>query len=116
MIIHIKNLRLKGIIGIYDHERVQEQDIIINLEIHFDGTKAVETDQIEQTIDYDTITQQITKLIRDSKFYLVETLADKLLNLVMQEKRVLKARVEVDKPQALKNADSISVVAEGERN
>ncbi|MCK5391899.1 MAG: FolB domain-containing protein, partial [Deltaproteobacteria bacterium] len=59
MIIKIKNLKLRTIVGIYEWEKKTKQDIVINVEIEFDGSKAIETDNIEDTVDYKTITKKI---------------------------------------------------------
>ncbi|GMT48998.1 MAG: dihydroneopterin triphosphate 2'-epimerase [bacterium] len=115
MTITIKNLRLKGIIGIYEAERHNKQDIIIHVKIDFDGDQAAQKDEIKETIDYDSITNKIVDLVDKSKFYLLEKLAYQVLGIVMKDERVTKAWVEVEKPQAIPLADSVSVSCSGDR-
>jgi len=115
MTIKIKNLRLKGIIGIYERERLEPQDIIVNVEMDVDVQKAVISDDISDTIDYDSITERITELVAGSQYNLLETLAQKMLDIVMEDYRVLRGRVEVDKPQAVPRTDSVSLTSEARR-
>ena len=115
IIIHIKNLRLKAVFGVNEWERESKQDVVINVELEFDGTDAVKTDSVEHTVDYHTLTEKIVTAVEQSEFYLLESLANHVLHIVMQDQRVKKARVEVDKPQALELADSVSVSCSAER-
>ncbi len=116
MIIHIKNLRLRAVIGVFDWEREVQQDIVINAKIHFDGTQAAATDDIEQTFDYKAITKQVIKEVEHSRFHLLEKLAERILAVIMEDPRVEAASVEVDKPHALRFADSVSVSCEARRS
>lgn len=115
MIIRIKNMRLRGIVGINPPERTDKQAINVSAEIEFDGTRASETDQIEHTIDYRDISKQIATLVETSEFFLVETLASRILDLILQNPLVERAQVEVDKPFAIKFADSTSITVAGTR-
>lgn len=116
MLIQIKNLRLRTIVGIFDWERTQKQDVIINAEIEFDGSQAAQTDKIEDTVDYKAITKNIIELVESSQFFLVEKLCDEILGLIMADERVERATVEVDKPHALRFADSVSITSSAERS
>ena len=111
MIIHIKNLRLKANIGTDDCERNNKQDIIINVKIEYDGTKAAETDNLNDTVNYYKITKQIIEEVEQSEFLLLEKLANHILQIVMQEPLVETATIEVDKPHAIHQADSVSIRA-----
>jgi len=115
MKIHIKNLRLKTIIGINDWERAEKQDVIVNVEVELDASRAIATDRIEDTINYKTLTKRIISEVELSKFFLIEKLADHILNIVLENKKVKRGTVEVDKPQALRFADSVSVSCSGDR-
>ena len=115
MVIRIKNLRLRTIIGIHDWERKAKQDVIINVTIDFDGAKAGESDQIEDTVDYKTITKKIISEVESSSYYLIEKLSTKILNLIMEDHRVNQVAVEIDKPFALRYSDSVSVSCSAER-
>jgi FolB domain-containing protein len=107
--IRIKDLRLRAIIGIHDWERKHKQDVVINITMDFDAQKACASDDINDTVDYKTITKQIIKEVEASDFQLLEKLADTILNIVMKNPRVNEAAVRVDKPFALRFADSVSI-------
>lgn len=115
MIIRIKNLRLRTIVGIEDWERKNKQDIIVNIEIEYDGSQAGDSDDIADTVNYKTIKQQIIKIVEESRYHLLDKLASEIVNILMEEKRIQRARVEVDKPRALRFADSVSVEVSAER-
>jgi D-erythro-7,8-dihydroneopterin triphosphate epimerase len=109
MIIRIEDLKLRTIVGIYEWEKENKQDIIINVEIEFDGTKAIETDDITDTIDYKSITKRIITMVEESEFNLIERIAGEAIKIVMENEKVEKASVRVDKPGALRFTDSVSV-------
>ncbi len=108
MIIKIKNLRLRTIIGIYDWERLEKQDVIINAEIEFDGKTASVSDKIEDTVDYKRINKKIIETVESSEFLLLEKLTQTVLNIIMEDEKVKRAKVEIDKPGALRFTDSVS--------
>lgn len=107
--IRITNLKLRTIIGINDWERECKQDIVINVTIDCDATKAAKSDTIEDAVDYKTLTKRIIKEVEASSFFLLEKLAKVILNIVMENSLVREAAVRVDKPLALRFADSVSV-------
>ena len=109
MIFRIKNLRLRTIIGIHDWERIEKQDVIINAEFEFNAEKAAKSDKIEETLDYKKLNKEIIEVIESSQFFLIEKLADIILSVIMKYKGIIRAKVEVDKPGALRFADSVSV-------
>jgi len=115
MIIRIKNLRLRAIVGTNAWEREAPQDVIFNIRMEFDGTKVAETDDLASTIDYKMMKRRIIKEVEEAHFYLLETLASRVLRIVMEEEKVQKATIEVDKPHALRFTDSVSVSCSAER-
>jgi len=115
MMIRIKNLRLRALIGLYEWERKAKQEVVVNVEFEFDGEKAARTDAIDDSIDYKALTKKIIAEVEESQFQLLEALSNHVLNLVMADSRVKRARVEIDKPGALRFAESVSVVATAER-
>ncbi len=108
MIIKIENLRLKTIVGIYKWEKKIKQDVIINVEMEFDGSKAVETDNIKDTVDYKTITKKIIAMVEEREFNLIERITGEVMNIVTENERVRRAIVKIDKPGAIRFADSVS--------
>lgn len=113
--IKIKNLRLRTIIGVYDWEREEKQDVIINTELAYDSLPARAEDRIEAALDYKLITKEIIAAVEASQFFLLEKLADHILQLIMSHSEVVAATVEVDKPGALRFADSVSVTLSAKR-
>ena len=105
----IKDLRLRAVIGLNDWERKKKQDVTVNIEFEFDAAKAVASDNGELTVDYKKITKRVIDAVEKSEFRLLESLADMVLNLVIDTPGVLRAGVEVDKPHSLRFADSVSV-------
>lgn len=111
MQIQIKNLRLRAVIGVNPWERTEPQAVILNIRVEFDGTKAAASDCIEDTVDYRQIAARVTRLVESSQFQLLETLAEGVLDVVMECNLVTAATVEIDKPHALKSADSTAVLS-----
>jgi FolB domain-containing protein len=114
--IHIKDLLLRGIIGINDWEREKKQDILINIVIFGDLSLAGQTDDLEHSINYRTITKEIIKHVENNKPYTVEALATQIAQICLQEKGVKRARVRVEKPGALRFARSVGVEIERDAN
>ena len=83
MIMRIKNLRLRTITGINDWERKNLQDVVINVEIEFDGTKATETDDVVDSVNYRTMTKRIISEVEKSRFHLLDKLAGHILDIVL---------------------------------
>ena len=110
MWIHIKNLRLRTIIGLNDWERSNKQDVVINVKIEFDGSHVCQSDNIEDTVNYRSVSKRIIAEVEETKFKMLEKLAHHALSVVMADPRVAYACVEVDKPRSLRFADSVSVV------
>jgi D-erythro-7,8-dihydroneopterin triphosphate epimerase len=109
MIINIENLRLRTTVGIYEWEQKVRQDIIINIEMEFDGAQAIEKDSIEHTVDYKSITKKIISMVEDTKYSLIERISGDVVKLIMEDEKVQRASVKVDKPGALRFTDSVSV-------
>jgi len=107
--IRITDLKLKAIIGINAWERTTRQEVIINLAIDFNSSKAAKSDNIKDTVDYKALKKSIMILVEGSKFLLLEKLVESVLDLIMKDTKVLKATVKIDKPKALRFAKSVSL-------
>lgn len=107
--IRVDNLRARAILGINDDERVKTQDLIINYSMNLDITEAAASDDVVHTVDYKAINKRMIDFVEDSSFFLIEKLVTELLALLMEDKRVSSATVRVDKPTALRFADSVSL-------
>ena len=114
--IRVKNLLIRTYIGFNPEELVNKQDVVINLEIDADiPGSAIEADEPLDIFDYKVITKKIIAFVQDGKFKLLEVLTKNILDLIMEDERVQWARVEVDKPHALRFAESVSLEMEATR-
>jgi len=108
----IKDLLLRGIIGINDWEREKRQDILINITLSGDLRAAGESDKIEDAINYRTLTKKIIQHVEESDRYTVEALATDIAKLCLSAEGVQRAQVRVEKPGALRFANSVGVEIE----
>ena len=108
-IIRIKNLRLRTFIGIKEEEIANRQDIVINVVIHYPAEKARASEDINDALNYRTITKKIIQYVENNRFSLLEKLTQDVLNIACEHHWVTYAEVEVDKLYALRYADSVSM-------
>lgn len=108
----IKNLLVRGIIGIRDWERKRAQDILINITLYTDTHQAAETDNINDCADYSTISKKVQAHSESVGRFTVEALANDLAGLCLQENNVTKVIVRVEKPGAVRFAESVGVEIE----
>lgn len=114
--IRVKDLRLRTYIGIKEDEILNKQDILINLTIIYPAVEAVRDNVIDQALNYRTITKAIIQHVEENRFALLERLTQEILDLVMAHKAVRYAEVEVDKPHALRFAESVSITLAAHRD
>ncbi|MDX1368030.1 dihydroneopterin triphosphate 2'-epimerase [Pseudomonas sp.] len=113
--IRVKDLRLRTYIGIKEEEINNKQDVLINLTILYPANEAVRDNDIDHALNYRTITKAIIQHVEGNRFALLERLTQEILDLVMQQTAVRYAEVEVDKPHALRFAESVSITLAGHR-
>jgi FolB domain-containing protein len=114
--VFIKDLLVRGIIGIRDWEREKEQDILINVTVYTDTTRAAETDDINDCVDYSALAKKIQSHAETAARLTVEALANDLARLCLEEKLVRKVVVRVEKPGAVRFAKSVGVEVERKRD
>lgn len=107
--IHIRDLLVRCILGIYDEERREKQDVIINLTLHADLHEACASDRIEDTANYKDIKKAILAMVQNSQYYLVERLAEHVAQLALDAPRIARVDVTVEKPGALRFARSVAI-------
>jgi len=112
MIIKIKNLRLKTKIGVYDWEKNFNREIIINAEIEVKNSKSINSDKLCDTVDYDELTAKIKEVVAKNYFKLIEKLAGEIIKKIMQDRRITRCKVEIDKMKVVKDVESFSVILE----
>ena len=111
--IKVKNLLLRTYIGFNPEEQENKQDVIINFEIETDvSPEVLETDEPDGILDYKVITKKIIGLVQNGRFNLLEVLTKRILDLIMEDEKVKRAKVEVDMPHALRFAVSVSLEME----
>ncbi|MGS0680864.1 dihydroneopterin triphosphate 2'-epimerase [Shewanella sp. 125m-7] len=108
-VIRIKNLRLRTFIGIKEDEIQNKQDITINVVIHYCADRARNSDNMDDALNYRTITKKIIALVENNRFSLLENLTSQVLDIASEHPWVDFAKVEIDKPHALRFADSVSL-------
>ncbi|MGD9929659.1 MAG: dihydroneopterin aldolase [Mangrovibacterium sp.] len=114
--IRVKDLLLRTYIGFNPEELINKQDVIINLEIEaIIPEEALQADEPDGIYNYKTITKKIIAYVQEGHFKLLEVLTQNLLNMIMEDERVVWAKVEVDKPHALRFAESVSFEMEAHR-
>lgn len=114
--IRVKDLRLRTYIGIKEEEINNKQDVLINLTILYPAIEAVRDNDIEHALNYRTITKAIIQHVEGNRFALLERLTQELLDLIMENPAVRYAEVEVDKPHALRFAESVSITLTAHRD
>lgn len=113
--IRIKNLRLRTYVGLNDEEQQKRQDVVVNIHIDYDALRAATSDAPENALNYRTITKQVIELVEDNRFLLLEKMVHDITNLVLGHQAVDAVHVEVDKPHALRFADSVSLTMSATR-
>ncbi len=111
-IIYLRDLRIDTIIGIYDWERRMKQTIIIDLEMGTDIRKAANSDNIDDTLNYKAVAKRLLSYVGDSEFELVETLAEKIAEIIMTEFNVPWLRLSLNKKGAVRNVRDVGVIIE----
>jgi len=108
-IIKITNLRLRTFIGFNEEERTKQQDIIINCEIHYPADAMCLNDNVENALNYKFITKKIIQHVEEGRFLLLEKLVSDVIDICCEHEKVAYASVTIDKPHALRFADSVSL-------
>ena len=111
-IINIKNLRLRTYIGFNPEEMEKQQDVVINIEIRYQANEQVLKDRVSDALNYKTVTKKVIKHVEQGRFLLLEKLVADILAISSEHPTVNQARVTVDKPHALRFADSVSLSLE----
>ena len=111
-IINIKNLRLRTFIGFNPEETEKQQDVVINIEINYRISSYVLEDHVEEALNYKTIAKKVIRHVEDGRFLLLEKLVADVLEICCESPQVFHARVTIDKPHALRFADSVSLTLE----
>ncbi len=110
--IQIKDLLVRGILGVNDWERTNKQDILINVLLFTDLKPAGESDDLEHTVNYRTVSRAIVDQVESSQRFTAEALAADIAKICLSNSGVERVRVRVEKPGAIRFAESVGVQIE----
>ena len=110
--VYIRGLEIRSIIGIHDWERQERQTIRIDIQMAADTAKAAATESIEDAVDYRAVAKAVIAHVEKSSYYLVETLAERLAEMILGEFDVPWVRLDVGKPGAVRFSEEVGVVIE----
>ncbi|NNL06466.1 MAG: dihydroneopterin aldolase [Gammaproteobacteria bacterium] len=116
-IVFLRDLKIETVIGIYDWEREIRQIISIDLDMAADNRKAAATESIEDALNYKAVAKRLIQFVEESEFQLVETLAERIAEIVLDEFDVDWLRLKLGKPGAVTGSREVGVIIErGERS
>jgi len=110
--IFIQDLEVETVVGVFDWEREIRQKVVLNLEMSADIARAARTDSIEDTLNYKAVAKRLIAFVGGSEFYLVETLAERCAEIVLNEFNVDWLTLRLDKPGAVTGSKSVGVMIE----
>jgi dihydroneopterin aldolase len=113
--IFLSNLKIKTVVGIWEWERKIRQTVSIDLELGADIRRAAASDNIEDTLNYKKVAKRVQQFVADSAFQLVETMAEKIAEIVLAEFDVPWVQVRVSKPGAIRGASDVGVLIRREK-
>lgn len=111
-IIEIKNLRLQTTIGFSAHELDKLQEVVISIRIKTGRQRAGETDNPSDAINYKTVNKAVITLVKESRFRLLEKLAEEIAKTIVLRFEARRVQVKIHKPGALRHADSVGITIE----
>lgn len=110
--VFINDLRVNAVIGVYDWERRITQSLSFDLELAADIRRAAERDDIADTVNYKAVAKRLIAFVEDSEFQLVETLAERVAQIILDEFAVPWVRLTLRKPGAVRGARDVGVIIE----
>ncbi|MGB4344449.1 MAG: dihydroneopterin aldolase [Moraxellaceae bacterium] len=111
-IVYIRDLKIETVIGIFDWERRIRQTISIDLEMATDIRKAAASDNIADALDYKAVAKRLIGFVGESEFLLVETLSEKVAEIVQKEFSVPWLRLRLSKPGAVRGSQDVGIIIE----
>ena len=105
----IKNFIIQEIIGIHEHEKIKKQKIKFNIVIDVDQNVLPNEKDIKSIVDYEKITNNLKNLAKSKKYNFLESLAEDSFKEIFEDKRINSVKIKIEKPEAIKGADSVGV-------
>lgn len=116
-IIFINDLRIETVIGIFDWERKTKQMVILDIEMAGDCRKAAASDNVDDTVSYKSVAKRLIDFVGNSEFQLVETLAERCAEIILEEFQLPWVKLRVNKQGAVRGARDVGVIIErGQRS
>jgi dihydroneopterin aldolase len=110
--IFIRDLRVETVIGIYEWERRIRQTVVIDLELSADIRKAALSDAIEDTVSYKGVAKRVIEFVEQSEFQLIETLSERIAEIVLTEFGLQWVKLTLSKPRAVRGVRDVGVIIE----
>ena len=107
--VFIKNFIIEEIIGFYKHEKEKKQKIIFNIVLDIDQNSLPDEKDIKSIVDYEKITNKLEILTKSKKYNFLESLAEDSFKEIFEDKRINSVTIKIEKPEAIKNADSVGI-------
>jgi len=111
-IIFLGGLEITTIIGIYDWERETKQTIVLDIEMAYDISKAAQSDDIKDTLDYKAVSKSVINFVENSQFFLVEKLAEEVARLILNEFKITWVKLALNKKGAIRGASDVGIIIE----
>lgn len=111
-IVYIRDLKVTTVIGIYEWERRIRQTICLELEMGTDIRKAAASDRIDDALNYKAVAKRLITFVEGAEYQLVETLAEKIAEIVVNEFQVPWLRLRVSKPGAVRGSQDVGIIIE----
>lgn len=113
--VFVRDLEVMATLGIYEHEKIEPQRIIVNIDLSVTEEDGPMADDISHVVSYEIIVKKVEGIIAEGHVNLVETLCEKFAQACLRDKRVRAARVRIEKPDIISNARSVGVEIERSR-
>jgi len=107
--IFIKDFIIQEIIGIHEHEKTKKQKIKFNIVVNVNQNTVPDEKDIKSIVDYEKITNKLENLVKNKKYNFLESLAEDSFKEIFEDKRINSVKIKIEKPDAIKNADSVGV-------
>ena len=107
--VFIKDFIIQEIIGIHEHEKTKKQKIKFNIVVNVNQNTVPDEKDIKSIVDYEKITNKLENLVKNKKYNFLESLAEDSFKEIFEDKRINSIKIKIEKPDAIKNADSVGV-------
>jgi len=107
--VFIKDFIVQEIIGIHEHEKTEKQKIKFNIVVNVNQNTVPDEKDIKSIVDYEKITNKLENLAKNKKYNFLESLAEDSFKEIFEDKRINSVKIKIEKPDAIKNADSVGV-------